>query len=368
MQYPEGPKKVVTARRVPDQPVVPPKDRTISYPMGSEKDLQLLDKIKQNVTRSQWTQFLKCLNMFSCEIVSRTELVRMVDDVLGDKSEFAERFRNAIGYDDWEERQMSLQNRANYYAFVSSVDFSTCKEVTPSYRQLPDEILIPPCSGRTTLSDNVLNDKCISIPTGSEDFSFKSTRKNIYEENLFKCEDERFELDMIIENNRSAIKVLDQIIERSEALGPEAARKMRLTKNVDILHVRAIARVYGEQGYEVVELLKRSPAIAAHVIQKRLKQKDEEWRRVRQEMKSTWRKINEQNYQRSLDHRSFYFKQEDKKRRNRKSLIAELREVHQRVRQNLVVLLMSLFDSLNFVIPYLVQLPSSVRTFSRPIS
>ena len=164
--------------------------RAVYYPAGSQKELALLEKIKQTVTRSQWTQLLKCLNLFSIEIVSRTELVSMVDDILAG-TDLAEKFRNAIGYDDWEERQLSLQQRQNYYAFVSSVDFSTCKEVTPSYRQLPEEIAVPPCSGRTTLSDNVLNDKCISIPTGSEDFSFKSTRKNIYEENLFKCEDER---------------------------------------------------------------------------------------------------------------------------------------------------------------------------------
>jgi paired amphipathic helix protein Sin3a len=42
----------------------------------------------------------------------------------------------------------------------------------------------------------------------------------------------------------------------------------------------------------------------------RLQQKDDEWRRVRFEMKAQWRKINETNYARSLDHRSFYFKQE----------------------------------------------------------
>lgn len=53
-----------------------------------------------------------------------------------------------------------------------------------------------------------------SIPTGSEDFSFKSTRKNIYEENLFKCEDERFELDMVIENNAAAIRVLEPVVEQ----------------------------------------------------------------------------------------------------------------------------------------------------------
>ena len=28
------------------------------------------------------------------------------------------------------------------------VDFRECKEVTPSYRELPKDVQIPPCSGR----------------------------------------------------------------------------------------------------------------------------------------------------------------------------------------------------------------------------
>ena len=54
-------------------------------------------------------------------------------------------------------------------------------------------------------------------------------------------------------------------------MSAEQAKRMRLSKNVDILHIRAIARLYDEQGYEVVELLKRSPAIAAPVLLMRLK-------------------------------------------------------------------------------------------------
>lgn len=38
-----------------------------------------------------------------------------------------------------------------------------------------------------------------------------------------------------------------------------------------------------------------------------------EWRKVREEMNKVWKKVFEQNYHRSLDHRSFYFKQADKK-------------------------------------------------------
>ena len=41
------------------------------------------------------------------------------------------------------------------------------------------------------------------MPTGSEgsfsDVSFKHVSRNKYEETLFKCEDERYELDMLIE-------------------------------------------------------------------------------------------------------------------------------------------------------------------------
>ena len=42
----------------------------------------------------------------------------------------------------------------------------------------------------------VLNDNWVSVTSGSEDFSFKAMRKNQYEESLFRCEDDRFEMDM----------------------------------------------------------------------------------------------------------------------------------------------------------------------------
>ena len=35
-------------------------------------------------------------------------------------------------------------------------------------------------------------------------------RKNQYEEALFKCEDDQFEIDMIIDTNTSAIRILGE--------------------------------------------------------------------------------------------------------------------------------------------------------------
>jgi paired amphipathic helix protein Sin3a len=38
-----------------------------------------------------------------------------------------------------------------------------------------------------------------SFPTWSEESSFLASKKNVFEEAIFRCEDERFELDIIIE-------------------------------------------------------------------------------------------------------------------------------------------------------------------------
>jgi len=301
----------------------------VTYPPGSEKDLLLLERIKSAIPRNSWMQLMKCLHLHTLGIVTRLELVTMVEDVMGERyPEYVDRFKNMISYDEWEESQRVTRERKNYYTFVASVDFTSCQQPTPSYRRIPGDIPLPSCSGRTPLCDQVLNNRCISIPTGSEDFSFKSTRKNQYEENLFKCEDERFELDMVIENNASAIRVLEPLEEKIEKMTPKEALAYKLPKSLDILHIRAIARMYGDHGYQIIDLLNKNPTVAIPIVLARMRQKDEEWRRVRVSMRDTWRKIAAQNYNKSLDHRSFYFKQEDKKRILPKNLISNLKEIH----------------------------------------
>jgi histone deacetylase complex regulatory component SIN3 len=43
-------------------------------------------------------------------------------------------------------------------------------------------------------------------------------------------------------------------------------------------------------------------------------------------MNKLWRKVFEQNYHKSLDHRSFYFKQSDKKSLMPKAMLQEVRD------------------------------------------
>ena len=45
---------------------------------------------------------------------------------------------------------------------------------------------------QTDLTVEVLNDNCVAMRNGSEDYSFKHIPKNKYEEIQFHCEDDRY--------------------------------------------------------------------------------------------------------------------------------------------------------------------------------
>ena len=59
----------------------------------------------------------------------------------------------------------------------------------------------------------------------------------------------------------------------------------------------------------MVEMLKKNPVVAVEVVLARLHQKIEEWQSDKRKMTDIWQKMYDANYHKSLDHRSFYFKQ-----------------------------------------------------------
>lgn len=95
----------------------------------------------------------------------------------------------------------------------------------------------------------MLNDEWVSVQTGSEDFSFKHMRRNQYEEALFRCEDERYEVDLIIDTNASTIRLLEPLNEEIETLRRSSGGfqwQFRLDRRaLGVVHLKAIARVYG---------------------------------------------------------------------------------------------------------------------------
>jgi len=72
-------------------------------------------------------------------------------------------------------------------------------------------------------------------------------RKNQYEEALFRCEDDRYELDMLIEQNSSAIRAMQPLYDDIGKLSPEEKQTYRIPEGGLLpIHYRMIGRIYGE--------------------------------------------------------------------------------------------------------------------------
>ncbi|CAH8388149.1 unnamed protein product [Eruca vesicaria subsp. sativa] len=213
---------------------------------------------------------------------------------------------------------------------INELDLSECAQCTPSYRLLPDDYLIQIPSYRNSLGEKVLNDHWVSVTSGSEDYSFKHMRKNQYEESLFRCEDDRFELDMLLESVNAAINRVEALLEKINNNTISIETPICIKEHLSELNLRCIERLYGDYGLDVMDFLKKNSHIALPVILTRLKQKQEEWARCRSDFRKVWAEVYAKNHHKSLDHRSFYFKQQDSKNLSTKGLVAEIKDISDR--------------------------------------
>lgn len=229
-------------------------------------------------------------------------------------------------------QKMSIYTSKDKYLAkpIQELDLSNCESCTPSYRLLPKNYPIPSVSNRTEIGNEVLNDEWVSVTSGSEDYSFKHMRKNQYEESLFRCEDDRFELDMLLESANVTTKHIEELLDMFNDNQINTDSSIRIEDHLTALDLRCIERLYGDHGLDVMDVLRKNAPMALPIILTRLKQKQEEWARCRSDFNKVWAEIYSKNYHKSLDHRSFYFKQQDAKSLSTKVLLAEIKEISEK--------------------------------------
>nr|XP_023418397.1 paired amphipathic helix protein Sin3b isoform X2 [Cavia porcellus] len=298
---------------------------------GTLQEFSFFDKVRR-VLKSQevYENFLRCIALFNQELVSGAELLQLVSPFLGKFPELFAQFKSFLGV-----KELSfappLGERAGD-GVSREIDYASCKRIGSSYRALPKTYQQPRCSGRTAICKEVLNDTWVSFPSWSEDSTFVSSKKTPYEEQLHRCEDERFELDVVLETNLATIRVLESVQKKLSRMAPEDQERFRLDDALggtsEVIQRRAIHRIYGDKAPEIIESLKKSPVAAVPVVLKRLKAKEEEWREAQQGFNKIWREQYEKAYLKSLDHQAVNFKQNDTKALRSKSLLNEIESVY----------------------------------------
>ncbi|XP_077964548.1 paired amphipathic helix protein Sin3b isoform X2 [Gasterosteus aculeatus] len=300
---------------------------------GVLREFSFFDKVRR-LFKSQevYENFLRCIALFNQEVVSGAELLQLVTPFLGKFPELYTQFKSFLGDKELSHVVSGLSDRYMEGGGGREVDYASCKRLGSSYRALPKTYQQPKCSGRTALCKEVLNDTWVSFPSWSEDSTFVSSKKTPYEEQLHRCEDERFELDVVLETNLATIRVLESVQKKLLRLSPEDQDRFRLDDCLggtsEVIQRRAVYRIYGDKAPEIIEGLKRSPATAVPVVLKRLKAKEEEWREAQQGFNKIWREQYEKAYLKSLDHQGVNFKQNDMKALRSKSLLNEIESVY----------------------------------------
>lgn len=315
----------------------------------SPEENEFFDKVKAYLgSKSVYAEFLKCLNLFSQDILKLDDLLRLVNGFIGGNEELYGWFKRYIGLKETTTQaavapgepssSAAAQNNwkgtaAGITSEIPELNLNACKRIG-SYRVYPKTHKLVKASGRTALCEEVLNDAMLSCPTfTSEDSTFVGSKKNQYEEALFKCEDERFELDLLIEYNLAAIAVFDPIVKRLDTMSPEDKASLQFGNNLggtsEIIYRKAIRKIYGDKSEEIIGGLKRNPAVAMPIVLTRLKQKDEEWRRLQRDWNKVWREVHLKNYYKALDHQGIEFKAADKRNFALRTLISEMEGIHQ---------------------------------------
>ncbi|CAI9109588.1 OLC1v1009432C1 [Oldenlandia corymbosa var. corymbosa] len=355
------------------------------------QEFSFCEKVKERLRNQEdYQAFLKCLHIYSTEIITRKELQSLVADLLGKFpdlmdgfNDFLERCEKIDGFlgvmskkSLWNEghasKTLKLEDKdrehkrdieaakekdrykEKYWGkSIQELDLSNCQRCTPSYRLLPEDYPIPSASQRSELGVQVLNDHWVSVTSGSEDYSFKHMRRNQYEESLFRCEDDRFELDMLLESVGSAAKRAEDLLNGINDNTIGADGPIRIDEHFTALNIRCIERLYGDHGLDVMDILRKNPSLALPVILTRLKQKQEEWTKCRLDFNKVWAEIYAKNHYKSLDHRSFYFKQQDSKNLSTKSLVMEIKEIKEKKQKEDDVLLSISAGSRHPIVPNL---------------
>ena len=293
-----------------------------------------------------WAEFLKCMEMYGQDILSKNDMLSIMEDLLGKHHrDLLDEFKRILaaagapGAHEQDDRWHSVP--------LNEIDFSRCRRCTPSYRLLPRDYPSPPFSERSEEEAKVLNDVWISLPDGSEEsYTFRHMRKNQHEDQLFRIEDERFEIDMVIDSNACTLKRLEPIAEEIALLQQKELSSRKSSQGVNgnkgaagkiykysfdkrilnTIHKHCIVRIYGDSGAEMLELMYKNPVVAIPIVVKRLRQKDKDFRAARENMNRRWKELAELNYYKSLDHRCLSWRVIDKRATSTRNLLNDIKD------------------------------------------
>ena len=306
--------------------------KILDYPNGkllSKTEAQFFNDLKKILAddnlyfdfpdqkESLYTIVLKAFSLYVEGVCGADELFELLEEPFRHIDEF-EQFKN-----------FCLSREANrrkedswYFKNWDEANLKDSERIDHSYSTLPESFPISIYTGQKgSMLADVINHIWVSVPCGSEgNFTFK--QKNKHEDALFKIEDERYELDQCIDLCADAIKALESAAESIEAQGQD------YIFDSSILTPPRMAWIYQTwaKNSKVLEYIKEHPINSIPQVLNTMRAFLADFNRKKSDMKNNFRQECNKHWSKSLDHKSFYFRQNEKKTQLIREFLNQMQE------------------------------------------
>ncbi|MCL7025861.1 hypothetical protein MKW94_002710 [Papaver nudicaule] len=275
------------------------------------EDYKFLENIRKEKFKNpdEYKRFLKCLYVFSEDKISRDDLGGIVNDLLQYGTAFVPGTASENKVQGEPEREKSSEASTSKRRKIEEpamfARLFSCTTENPSYEPSKRRTL---ASGWTELGKQVLNDSWVPRETPDPTYIPK---KNIYQQNLFKFEDDRCERDRHKELVKGTVKRMEKLLKKvaDKEISLEC---IRLEDHFTVLHLGCIKRLYGKIWPGVVDELSKNAVSVMQGILTLLQEKlTEVTGRLSESYKDKMRAVYAKNFEKSLDHGNSSYEQQD---------------------------------------------------------
>ncbi|KAI6656096.1 Paired amphipathic helix protein Sin3a [Oopsacas minuta] len=135
--------------------------------------------------------------------------------------------------------------------------------------------------------DAIINDFFVQFPNNKDDHSFYCSTRLPAEEAILRCEEERFELDIVIETAKNTISYFRKCFQNSTI---SVYSKVCLLCTTSHSFLRStLQRLYGERIDDIYIAILSSPTLVVPIILDRLNERVQEWKNAKKHFNKIWR-------------------------------------------------------------------------------
>ncbi|EPX74273.1 SIN3 family co-repressor Pst3 [Schizosaccharomyces octosporus yFS286] len=304
------------------------KTSPVSHYAATQEELLVFSSIRQHLSDNfSFHKFMELLHLYREKLMDKTDLLNSFSRLVKNDN-LTLWFAGFIG---WNDSPILVKNiPVDESRYINE----TYESVGYSYRRIPQERKNEICSSRDALCNSVLNDEYILVAPKLAGIKNVKHSENQYLQALQLVEDERYEYDRILSVNQRTIKLLAELC---EAVNDETPTKSlnKVLEQKALIH-SAFHTVYGkEHSLRAFDALVKRPSKAAPVLLKRLKLKDQEWRRCKREWNKIWRQIELRNSSLALDERCCKIEGKDRRALSYNRILHEINDIYQRQKHSI---------------------------------